>query len=72
MVGRLLATGAGGFIGHHLARYLLCRVPGHDIDIRPRRFEPSPGQELETVTPRHVQTRPPSPSIAAYTNGAQP
>src|SRR5512139_831831 len=40
----VLVTGAGGFIGHHLIRYLKFKYPQHyvvGVDIKPPEFEPS-------------------------------
>lgn len=48
--GIAVVTGAGGFIGHHLVRYLVSR--GYwvrAIDIRFPEFEPSPAQEFELL-----------------------
>lgn len=45
---RVLVTGAGGFIGHHLTTYLVehgYRVRG--VDIRPPSYEPSAAHEFE-------------------------
>ncbi len=47
---RVLVTGAGGFIGHHLVKYLKERgywVRG--VDIRYPEFEPSPADEFEIL-----------------------
>ncbi len=47
MTGTVLVTGAGGFIGHHLVRYLVdrgLRVRG--ADIKQPEFEPSPAHEF--------------------------
>jgi GDP-D-mannose 3',5'-epimerase len=54
---RLLVTGAGGFIGHHLVKYLVARgywVRGADIK-RPE-YEPSPAHEFEVVDLRRTDT----------------
>src|SRR6266851_6290799 len=47
---RVLVTGAGGFIGHHLTKYLVDRgywVRG--VDIKEPEFEPSVAQEFEEL-----------------------
>jgi len=47
---RVLVTGAGGFIGHHLTKYLVDRgywVRG--VDIKEPEFEPSVAQEFEKL-----------------------
>lgn len=47
---RILVTGAGGFIGHHLTKYLVERgywVRG--VDIKYPEYEPSPAQEFELL-----------------------
>jgi nucleoside-diphosphate-sugar epimerase len=44
---RVLVTGAGGFIGHHLVKYLVAR--GHwvrGVDLKQPEFEPSPAHEF--------------------------
>jgi nucleoside-diphosphate-sugar epimerase len=50
MATRVLVTGAGGFIGHHLVKYLMARgnwVRG--VDIKPPEYEPSPCDEFEIL-----------------------
>jgi GDP-D-mannose 3', 5'-epimerase len=47
---RVLVTGAGGFIGHHLLKTLKqtdCWVRG--VDIKPPEFEPTPADEFELL-----------------------
>src|SRR4029079_1648637 len=44
---RVLVTGAGGFIGHHLVKYLVARgywVRG--VDIKPPEYEPTAANEF--------------------------
>lgn len=56
MTVRVLVTGAGGFIGHHLVRYLKQRgywVRG--VDIKPPEFEPSPADEFLLLDLRDFQ-----------------
>ena len=46
----VLVTGAGGFIGHHLTKFLVqrgYRVRG--VDVKPPEYEPSPAQEFEIL-----------------------
>ena len=47
---RILVTGAGGFIGHHLVKYLVSE--GHwvrGVDIKHPEYEPSAAQEFEIL-----------------------
>lgn len=53
---RALVTGAGGFIGHHLVRYLVAEgwwVRG--VDVKHPEFEPSPAHEFEIVDLRRKE-----------------
>ncbi len=50
MAARVLVTGAGGFIGHHLVKYLVDE--GHwvrGVDIKHPEYEPSPSHEFELL-----------------------
>ena len=50
MSGKVLVTGAGGFIGHHLARYLVERgYQVRGVDIVEPEFEASAAQEFEVL-----------------------
>ena len=56
MAERLLVTGAGGFIGHHLVKYLVARgywVRG--ADIKHPAYEPSPAHEFAIVDLRRPE-----------------
>lgn len=56
MAERLLVTGAGGFIGHHLSKYLIAQ--GHWVrgaDIKYPDFEPSPAHEFAIVDLRRAE-----------------
>ncbi len=47
---KVLVTGAGGFIGHHLAKYLVeigYQVRG--VDIKEPEYEPTAAQEFELL-----------------------
>ncbi len=47
---RVLVTGAGGFIGHHLTKYLVARgywVRG--VDIKVPEYEPTPAQDFQLL-----------------------
>ncbi len=53
---RMLVTGAGGFIGHHLAQYLVergCAVRG--VDLKRPDYEPSAAQEFEVLDLRNFE-----------------
>jgi len=53
---RLLVTGAGGFVGHHLVRYLVAKgywVRG--VDIKPPDHEHSPAHEFDVVDLRAAE-----------------
>jgi GDP-D-mannose 3',5'-epimerase len=53
---RVLVTGAGGFVGHHMVKYLVaqgCWVRG--ADLKHPEFEPSPAHEFEFVDLRHTE-----------------
>ncbi len=53
---RALVTGAGGFIGHHLVKYL--KQKGYwvrGVDIKYPEFEPSPADEFELLDLRHFE-----------------
>ena len=50
MTTRVLVTGAGGFIGHHLVKYLVTKgywVRG--VDLKHPEYEPSPAHEFELL-----------------------
>ena len=56
MVERLLVTGAGGFIGHHLIKYLVAKgywVRG--VDLKYPEFESSPAHEFEILDLRRTE-----------------
>ena len=56
MAERVLVTGAGGFIGHHMVKYLVAKgywVRG--ADLKHPEFEPSPAHEFQPVDLRHSE-----------------
>lgn len=56
MSAKVLVTGAGGFIGHHLVKYLASRgywVRG--VDIKEPEFEPSSAHQFEFLDLRHFE-----------------
>src|SRR4051794_40095988 len=45
-----LVTGAGGFIGHHLVKYLIARgYQVRGVDIKPPEYEPSAAHEFRLL-----------------------
>jgi nucleoside-diphosphate-sugar epimerase len=51
-----LVTGAGGFIGHHLVRYLTARgLRVRGVDLKYPEFEPSPATEFELLDLRRFE-----------------
>ena len=55
---RVLVTGAGGFIGHHLVKYLVSEgywVRG--VDLKHPEYEPSPAHEFELLDLRRFDNR---------------
>lgn len=51
-----LVTGAGGFIGHHLVKYLTARgLRGRGVDLKHPEFEPSPAEEFELLDLRRFE-----------------
>jgi len=57
MARRVLVTGAGGFIGHHLVKFLVNKgywVRG--VDIKRPEYEPSPSHEFELLDLRRLDS----------------
>jgi GDP-D-mannose 3',5'-epimerase len=53
----VLVTGAGGFIGHHLTRYLIDNgYTVRGVDIKPPQYEPSPAHEFRIVDLRRWES----------------
>ncbi len=51
-----LVTGAGGFIGHHLVKYLTARgLRVRGVDLKHPEFEPSPAEEFELLDLRRFE-----------------
>jgi GDP-D-mannose 3', 5'-epimerase len=45
-----LVTGAGGFIGHHLTRYLVDKgYSVRGVDVKPPEYEPSPADDFRIL-----------------------
>ncbi len=57
MLSKILVTGAGGFIGHHLVKHLVSQ--GHFVrgaDIKPPEFEPTSAHEFELLDLRRFDS----------------
>jgi GDP-D-mannose 3',5'-epimerase len=53
----VLVTGAGGFIGHHLTRYLVDRgYSVRGVDVKPPEYEPSPAEEFRILDLRRWES----------------
>jgi nucleoside-diphosphate-sugar epimerase len=53
---RVLVTGAGGFIGHHLVTFL--KSQGHwvrGVDLKPPEYEPTDADQFELLDLRRVR-----------------
>ena len=53
----VLVTGAGGFIGHHLTRYLIDNgYSVRGVDVKPPEYEPSPADEFHILDLRRWES----------------
>jgi GDP-D-mannose 3', 5'-epimerase len=53
----VLVTGAGGFIGHHLTRYLVDRgYSVRGVDVKPPEYEPSPAEDFRVMDLRRWES----------------
>ena len=53
----VLVTGAGGFIGHHLTRYLVDRgYSVRGVDVKPPDYEPSPAEDFRVLDLRRWES----------------
>jgi nucleoside-diphosphate-sugar epimerase len=53
----VLVTGAGGFIGHHLTRYLVDKgYSVRGVDVKPPEYEPSPAEEFRILDLRRRES----------------
>jgi GDP-D-mannose 3', 5'-epimerase len=53
----ILVTGAGGFIGHHLTRYLVDKgYSVRAVDVKPPEYEPSPTDDFRVLDLRRWET----------------
>jgi GDP-D-mannose 3',5'-epimerase len=53
----VVVTGAGGFIGHHLIRYLVDRgYSVRAVDVKPPEYEPSPAADFRVLDLRRWES----------------
>ena len=53
----ILVTGAGGFIGHHLTRYLVDKgYSVRGVDVKPPEYEPSPADDFRVLDLRRWES----------------
>jgi GDP-D-mannose 3', 5'-epimerase len=53
----VLVTGAGGFIGHHLTRYLVDKgYRVRAVDVKPPEYEPSPAEQFQVLDLRRWES----------------